>query len=310
MEGTLRRRYPNYKLKGSFSGAFNFKKDTGTSLNIKDVKKVLQKIPAYTLHEPRRIHFDRRRVYVPHMTAQFGMDLKDIQSESRYNNKKRYLLVVINMFSRMAYIEPLSKKTGIEVVKGLTKIFSRCGPLPQKIQVDKGTEFYNEAVKRFLTEKGIQLFSVQSGLKCVVIERFIRTIFGKIQRYLTHNNTRKFVDKLEYFENLYNNSYHRMIKMRPIEVCEKNSEQVHDNLYLNVVPTDYKKPKFFIGDKVLVARRKTVFQKGYKQNYLPEVFKIKSIRQTTPNVYSLVDKNDTPIKETFYAEQLVKVDHS
>jgi hypothetical protein len=309
MEAALKRRYPNYKLKGAYSGSFGFHKDTGTRIGLKKVSKALRSIPAYTLHLPRRIHFKRRRVYVPHSYAQWGMDLKDIQSESRYNNKKRYLLCVIDIFSKRGFLEALSNKTGAAVVKGLARIYARSGGVAPLIWSDFGREFFCKPVLSFLAQRGVKLFHVESELKCCVVERFIRTIFGKIQRYVTHNKTRKFVDKLQYFEDLYNNSYHRSIRMAPSQVTAANQEQVHLNLYARDKPMDYTPSKFKIGDTVLVAKRKLVFEKGYKQNYVKTPVNVVKVRETDPRVYILAEMNGSPIKGSFYAEQLVKINH-
>jgi hypothetical protein len=237
------------------------------------------------------------------------MDLKDLAGESRYNNRKRFLLVVLDIFSKKAWIEGISNKSGSAVVKGLEKIYARSGGIAPKIQCDFGREFFNSTVQGFLRTKNVELFHVESELKCCTVERFIRTLFGKIQRYLTHNKTRKFIDKLQHFENLYNNSYHRTIGMTPNQVSTENQTQVYEYMYGRDKIIDYKPAKFKVGDTVLVAKRKTVFEKGYKQNYLPKVFVIAKIRETSPRVYILADKEGSIIKGTFYEQQLVKVNH-
>lgn len=308
MEAEIKRRYPNYKQKGAFSGAHQFQK-ANRSNTLYRVKKTLKQIPTYTLHQPARKHFPRRRVYVGGMHEQYVMDLKDIQSLAPYNNRKRYLLVVMDAFSKKAWMEALPNKTGPTTLKALEKIMARSGGVPRKIQVDEGTEFLNRNVKKYLNDKNIKLFWVASTMKCVLIERFIRTIFGKIQRYMTHNKTRKFVDKLTDFENLYNNSYHRSIKMTPNSVNKENEDTVRKNLYPELV-TDYKPPKFKVGNHVLVARTKKIFEKGYAANYFEEVYKIVKIRETNPRVYILEALDGTPILGSFYAEQLSKVYHS
>jgi hypothetical protein len=188
------------------------------------------------------------------------------------------------------------------VVKGLERIYARSGGIAPLIWCDYGREFVCSPVQSFLARKGVKLFHVESELKCCIIERFIRTIFGKIQRYLTHNKTRKFVDKLQYFEDLYNNAYHRSIKMAPSQVTAENQEEVYANLYEHEKPVDYTPSKFNVGDRVLVARRKLVFEKGYKQNYTKTPVKVVKIWETNPRVYTLSDLDDVPIKGTFYAE--------
>jgi hypothetical protein len=239
MEGQMRRRYVNTKMKGSFRGVEGFRKDSRTGLCSSTVKKELRKIPAYTYHFPRKYKFPRRRVIVPEMNDQWGIDLADIQNISGANNRKRYLLCAIDIFSKRAWMEAVSNKRGPTVLEALKKIFKRAGVQPRLIQSDSGGEFFNSHVKAYLKEKGIVLFSVRSELKCCTIERFIRTIKSRIYRYLTHHNTKKFIHKLRDIENLYNNSFHRSIQMCPSEVTASNQAEVFRTLYLDDNPPLY-----------------------------------------------------------------------
>ena len=159
-----------------------------------------------------------------------------------------------------------------------------------------------------MNKKRIKLFWTHSPLKAVIIERFIRTIFGAIARYLTHNKTRKFVHKLQFFEQNYNNTYHRSIKMAPIQVNKANEQNVYKALY-PLQTIKYKKPKFAIGDNVLVARHKKRFEKGYTANFFEEVYVIVKVNFTVPFTYKLQDLKGVDILGSFYEEQLQKVNH-
>jgi integrase-like protein len=306
MEGLVRRRYVNHKQVGSFSGLDNFYKVAKPKLSKKAVEVELKKIPAYYLHRARRIRYPTRKVFVRKINEQWAIDLADIQKHSRFNNKKRYILCVVDVFSKRAWLEAIPNKSAKVVALALQKIFNRAGVHPEKIQCDFGKEFYNGTVKKLLKDNGIKMFSVHSEKKCCIVERFIRTIFGKISRYLSHHKTRKFIDKLSDFEWQYNNSFHRSIGMKPSEVDHENQNQVFKKLYGNPPPL-YKKSPFKVGDKCLVAKRKTTFEKGYTQNYLDEIFYIKRVLSTTPTSFILQDQDNTELKGSFYVEQLLKL---
>jgi len=308
MASNLKRRYVNYKMKGAFRGVEGYRKDAKSGLVASTVKKNLQKIPAYTLHVPVTKHYKRRRVYVHGINEQWGMDLADIQKYSGSNNRKKYLLCVMDIFSKRAWVEAIPNKTGPVVLKALQKIFTRAGAMPLKIQSDKGSEFLNRQVATFLKANKIKLFSVYSGLKCCTIERFIRTFMGKVARYMTHNKTKRFVDKLQDLENLYNNSYHRSIKMTPFEVNKSNEHQVFQNLYGGKEHVAYKAPKFRIGDKVTLSKQKTIFEKGYMPGW-QGVYKIKTIRETIPRTFELETLDKIQVQGAFYTEQLQKINH-
>jgi Integrase core domain len=296
-------RYVDTTQAGSFSGADNFARSIRQ--DPKSVRRELKLLDAYAQHHPIKKHFPRRRVYVNGINDQWAMDLADIQKQSRFNHRQKFLLCVLDVFSKKAWVEPLARKTGPRVAAALERVFNRAGVYPRSIQADFGTEFYNSNVDRLLKSKGIKLFSTSTEPKCSIAERFIRTFMTKVERYKTHNKTRKFIDKLKDFEWLYNNSYHRSIKMRPSEVTKENEDQVRGNLYDDVETIPI--PSFKSGDRVLVRRRKKVFEKGYSHNYLPEVFKVSYAKVTNPCVYVLKDLKGNEITGVFYEQDLLKL---
>jgi integrase-like protein len=272
--------YTSVTKAGAFSGATEFARVAG--VNRSEVIDKLRRIPAYALHQPARRRFPRRQVYASGPGQIFGMDLADLgKKRSRNNLKQKYILVMICYFSRKAWIEAIPGKTGPKVSAAIRKILRRCGRKPKRIHCDFGREFYNKVVQKTLEEEGIELYSTTTGMKATIAERFIRTLFGKIQRYLTHNNTNRFVDKLQHFENLYNNSYHRSIGMTPNQVTPETEEKVYGTLYRSRIPKLYKTPKFQVGDSVLAVKSKGVFEKGYTVNY-----------QTAP--YTVIQVLDSP----------------
>jgi len=309
MEGKIHRRYSNLTTKGSFSGADGFIKSAKLPISSKRVRDELLKIKSYALHQPTRKNFPRRRVLVNGINQQWGMDLADIQKLSRYNKGKKYILCIIDMFSKMAWLEAIPNKSAPVVAKAIQKVFDTVGATPRRMQCDRGSEFYNSHVKNLMKKYKINMFSVESDKKCCVVERFIRTLFSKIRRYMTHNKTKKFVRNLPWFEWLYNNSYHRSIQMRPVEVNKDNEHIVFYNLYAKSFPPIFKKPKFRIGDKCLVVKTKSMFEKGTTQSYIDETFYIKQVRHTIPTTYVLRDIDGTQIKGSFYEEQLKPVNY-
>ena len=107
----------------------------------------------------------------------WGVDLADIQSLSKYNKGIKYLLYVIYLFSKYAWVLPLKDKRGITIVNALQKIISK-GRKPNKVWVDQGGEFY-KLFKRFLKINNIKMYSTYNKGKSVVAERFIRSLKNK-----------------------------------------------------------------------------------------------------------------------------------
>ena len=87
-----------------------------------------------------------------------------------------------------------------------------------------------------------------------------------------------YIDKLDDIVNEYNNTYHRTIKMKPINV--------KDNTYIDFKnEVNDKDPKFKVGDQVRISKYKTIFAKGHTPNWSEEVFVIKKVKNTLPWAY-------------------------
>ena len=113
-----------------------------------------------------------------------GADLADMQLLIRYNKGLRFLLCVIDTFSKYAWIDPLKDKKDIIIVAALQSILKQSNKKPNKIWADKGAEFYNASYKKWLQDNDIVMYSKHHEGKSVVAERFIRTLKSKIYKYM------------------------------------------------------------------------------------------------------------------------------
>ena len=242
---------------------------------------------------------------VPGKDAQFQADLVDVRNLSRFNKGYKYLLTCIDIFSKHAWVVPLKTKRGQELVKAFQTILSS-GRKPNKLQTDQGTEFLNRVFQKFLRENNIDFFTVNSGLKASVVERFNRTFKNKMYKYFTAKNTLTYIDVLPKLVKSYNNTYHRSIKMKPSQVTKSNEGKVWDTLYGNDVDKRVRY-KFQVGDRVRINRVKRMFEKSYLPNYTEEMFAIyKRFARQVP-VYKLKDDAGEILDGTFYEAELQKV---
>ena len=104
---------------------------------------------------------------------------------SNFNKGFRFLLCVIDIYSKYAWVIPLKNKKGITVINAFQKILKESNRKPSKIWVDKGGEFYNRSMKSWLEKDDIEMYSTQNEGKFVIPERFIRTLKNKIYKYMT-----------------------------------------------------------------------------------------------------------------------------
>ena len=228
-----------------------------------------------------------------------GVDLADIELLSKYNKGIRFLSCVIDIFSKYAWVVPLKDKKGVTIVKAFQSILKQSNRKPNKIWVDKGSEFYNAYFKKWLQDNDIVMYSIHNEGNSVVAERFIRTLKSKIYKYMTSISKNVYINKLDDIVNEYNNTYHTTIKMKPTDV--KN------NTYINTdKETNNKDPKFKVGDRARISKYKNIFAKGYMPNRSEEVFVIKKVKSTVPWTYVINDLNGEEIIGTFYEKELQK----
>ena len=128
------------------------------------------------LHKPIIRKFLKRRVYSAFKDNIWSTDLADMQLLSKYNKGIRFLLCVIDIFSKYAWVIPLKDKKGISIVKAFQSIFKQSNRKPNKIWIDIGSEFYNAYFKKWLRGNDIVMYSAHNEGKSVVAERFIRTL--------------------------------------------------------------------------------------------------------------------------------------
>ena len=143
------------------------------------------------------------------------------------------------------------------------------------------------------------MYSTHNEGKSLVAERFIRTLKNKIYKYMTSISENLYIDKLDDIVYKYNNTYHRTIKMKPINV--------EDNTYINIDIND-NDHKFKVGDHVRISKYKNIFAKGYTPHFSEEFFVIKKIKITVPWTYVIIDLNGQELILTFYEKELQKID--
>ena len=198
------------------------------------------------------------------------------------------------MFCKYAWVIPIKDKKRTSIVNAFKKILSDSTELhsnrkPNKIWVDQGSEFYNNAFKDFLKINNIEMYSRYNEGKSVVAERFIRTLKNKIFKHMTAISRNVYFDVLDDIVLKYDNTVHRTIKMKPIEVMDVYYAEYNENLM--ELHSNEKDPKFKVGDNFRISKCKNIFAKGYTTNWSEEVFVINKIKDTVPGTYVISDLN-------------------
>ncbi|XP_044005885.1 uncharacterized protein LOC122850894 [Aphidius gifuensis] len=259
-----------------------------------------------SLHKPARRNYTRRHVDIKGLDETWQADLVDMQAYTSVNQNYKYLLTIIDIFSKFAWTIPIKSKTGKDVTAAMKSVLDK-GRIPKNLHVDQGKEFYNKEFEGLMQKHKIHMYSTYSNLIASVVERFNRTLKNKMWEKFTYQGSYKWLEILPHLLENYNNSKHRTIKMKPIDVTKGNKKQLLRNVYKKFQQNRDIKNKFKIGDKVRISKYKTVFEKGYTPNFTTEIFTIKEVKYTDPVTYKLIDYKNNPIEGGFYEEELTKV---
>ena len=143
------------------------------------------------------------------------------------------------------------------------------------------------------------MYSTYNEGKSVVAERFIRMLKNKIFKHMAAVSKNVYFDVLDDIVNKYNNTVHRTIKMKPIDVTSDSYAEYNED-------SNKKDPKLKGGYHVRVSKYKNTFAKEYTPNCLEEVFVVSKIKNTVPWTYVINDLNGDSITGSFYEKDLQK----
>lgn len=295
---------------GSYGGVqalYRLLREKNVKITLKQVREWLAEQDSYSLHKPVRRRFQRRRIYARTIDYLWQTDIVDMIHLAEYNDGYRYLLTVIDVFSKYAWVVPLKKKDAISVAAAVADIFAK-GRKPLKLMSDKGTEYTNNTLQRKLREERVQFFTSQNeDIKASVAERFNRTLKTKMWRYFTHRNTNRYIDVLQDFVHSYNHSYHRTIGRTPASVKHEDVDEIRTRMYGDDAAAAPPPSKLKVNDKVRISKTRRVFDKGYRANWTGEIFTVVEVIRTTPTTYKIADYGGEIIEGSFYDYELQAV---
>ena len=260
----------------------------------------LEKI-AEELHKPARKIFPRRKIISLFKDDLWQADLIDIQSYSKNNKGFKFILIVIDTYTKYVWAYALKNKSAKQVTQGMLNILKI--NRPKFLQTDSGTEFYNKLFQQLINKYGIKHYSTYSGIKAAMAERVIRTIKNKIYKNFTATGSYNWYNSISKLIHNYNNTKHRTIKCTPQEARTKSKQLQLLNTRKKII-----KPKFKVNDTVRISKNKYTFSKGYKPQWSTELFKISKVFQSDPVTYNIKDDQNNIVLGRFYNQELLKTD--
>ena len=210
-------------------------------------------------------YYATNKTDVYHIDDIWSLDILDLNDYGPKNNRGyRYVLVVIDNFSKFGWTVPLKNKNAQTIKDSFENILISSKRKPNLIETDRGKEFYNNIFQDFLNKNNIKLYSRNSSYGAVFAERFNRTIRDLLKKIVFEQGDAKWIDLLPTITKQYNNRIHSSIKLTPKQASLKKNEGY---IYKNLLDKRKKiKPKYEIGDLVRTADLKRTFSKGDTTN--------------------------------------------
>ena len=245
--------------------------------------------------------FDRIKI-IPHYKDEcWSIDLIDRSSLAKYNKNYKFIFTIIDNHTKYAWAIPLKDKSRKSITTALKSLIEKTKRKPDKIWSDRGKEFYNKTFLDFLKQNEIQIYSTNSDLKAVFVERFNRTLLDLIKKPMYIEGKACWLNHLDAALEKYNNRVHGTTKMTPFKMVTNTNKII--NIKIN---KKEKIPKFQVGDYVRVPDKRNIYSKGYTTNWNRELFKIHKINPTNPVTYGLVDENNEQIEGKYYEQELLR----
>ena len=249
--------------------------------------------------KPPKKNYATNKTDIYHIDDMWSLDILDLKDYSPENNRGyRYVLVIIDNFSKFGWTIPLKNKNAQTIKDSFENILINSKRKPNLIESDRGKEFYNNLFQDFLNKNNIKLYSRNTSLGAVFAERFNRTIRDLLKKIVFEHGDAKWIDILPTITKQYNNKVHSSTKLSPIQASlKKNEGYVYKKLL------DKRKkitPKFQLNDLVRTADLKKTFSKSDTTNWSHKLYKITEIVNDTIPSYKIDNLSER------YNESLLK----
>ena len=316
----LSKEYHDVELSGSYQSPGKFyteviKRHPQLKITLRQVQDWIKGEDTYTLNKEVCTKFLKSVVVVDGISDIWEADLADMSKYSSMNGGYRYLLGVIDIFSRKLYVTPLENKYAETVIKGFDEVIRQAGTQCRKLRSDMGSEFTNEKFRLHLQKLGIGHYYSHGTAQCPYIERVWKTLKKRIVKYMTQNSTKEYISRLSHFVESYNNTTHSIIQMAPNQVTKENESEVRYNQYVSrekrgMMRGKYSKIKyrFKLGENVRIAKRKEKISSEYKERWSRETYQVVKRKNVYGiPMYEIADVQGEVLSGGFYEGELQSV---
>jgi hypothetical protein len=251
-------------------------KKLGAKYTPQEIDKFLATSKVNQLHKKKK----KTKIGIPittsHSHVEMQMDLLDMSKYYHANGGYKWILVVIDIFTKQAYAAPVKSKTPKDVLEALKATVKQSGKW-KVVASDDGSE-WKGVVKEYLDEMNVtrRIAEIGNHNKLGVVDRFSRTIKEKLHKSFTKTNTTKWVDELQKFVKSYNNTEHgNLCGMTPNEAEKRPSDVLKCQVKrIRKALPKAGKEKISIGDMVRFMKSINKFDKGYTIKWSLDTHKV------------------------------------
>ena len=223
--------------------------------------------------KPPKQNYATKKTDVYHIDDISSLDILDLKDYGPENNREcRYVLIIIDNFSKFGWTVPLKIKNAQTIKDSFENISISSKRKPGLIENDRWKELYNNIFQDFLNKNNINLYSRNTSLGSVFVERFNSTIRDLLKKIVFEQGEARWIDNLPTITKQYNNRLHTSTKISHKDASLKKNEGF---VYNNLLEKRKKiSPKFQINDLVRTADLKKTFSKGDTTNWSYKLYKI------------------------------------
>jgi len=284
----------------------------GVKVPVSNIKKVISTQEAYQLHH-KPVKKIKAHMIAFHFNEKWIADLSDMSNFSSKNNGYKWILFVIDVFTRKLNAKKIKNKSSSSVLDAFKSIVNEWG-IPLYLLSDNGSEFTNDLFQQYLESNNIYHSTVDPGYhkSLGIIDRVTRTIKEKIFKLWTDKNISNWVDHLDNVVSSYNKSPHvSLLSLSPFEASLKKNKDTVKQLNFDKKVDISSQHDFNVGDLVRVRLQRTIFTKGYTQIWSFGVYTIKKIEGQNAvlddeSVVKLNDLQKIPLTKNDINNQLNK----
>ena len=298
--------YHNIRHPAAFGGAKQLQRASKKSA--KEVRNYLMRDKVYRKFRHNK-KIVRARVQVGSIASCYQSDIFVFAKFSRYNAGMKYILLVVDTFSRVIHARAIKQKDAASVSAGLEEIFAelkQAGHMAPRVTLgtDAGLEYENRLVNAVYEKYNIAHFYLRAPIKAGMAELSGKLVAQSLYKHMFLHSTRKWIDVLHDAVHAKNNRYSPRLGMAPAAVSFDNQEAVYHRLY----PNRQRKGKpIRTGTRVQIETKRNPFWKSYSGYFSDKVYRISHHNEYNGIFrYSLVDiADDVEIYGSFYANEIL-----